>query len=46
MYTLKPITERVRKMREKYRDTQPEICTSRYRLITEFYMRNPDMTVS
>jgi formate C-acetyltransferase len=44
MYQLKPITERVKKMREKYRDTKPEICTSRYRLITEFYMNNPDMT--
>ncbi|HHX73784.1 MAG TPA: hypothetical protein GX699_02625, partial [Firmicutes bacterium] len=44
MYVLKPITERVQKMRAKYRDTQPEICTSRYRLITEFYMQNPDLT--
>jgi len=44
MYTLKPITGRVRKMREKYRDTKPEICTARYKLITEFYMANPDMT--
>lgn len=44
MYKLKPITERVAKMREKYRTTKPEICTSRYRLITEFYMNNPDMT--
>ena len=44
MYTLKPITERVRQMRTKYRDTKPEFCTSRYRLITEFYMNNPDMT--
>ncbi|MDR0490279.1 MAG: hypothetical protein LBH28_03405, partial [Oscillospiraceae bacterium] len=31
-------------MRAKYRDTQPEICTARYRLITEFYMENPDLT--
>ena len=44
MYTLKPITERVSKMRKKYRETQPEICTARYRLTTEFYMANPDMT--
>lgn len=43
-YTLKPITERVAKMREKYRETQPEICIARYKLITEFYMQNPDMT--
>ncbi|SHI13409.1 formate C-acetyltransferase [Sporobacter termitidis DSM 10068] len=44
MYKLAPVTERVKKMREKYRGTQPEICTSRYRLITEFYMDNPDLT--
>jgi pyruvate formate-lyase/glycerol dehydratase family glycyl radical enzyme len=44
MYQLKPITERVRQMREKYRETKPEICTSRYRLITDFYRNNPDLT--
>ncbi|NLN06954.1 MAG: hypothetical protein GX167_04975, partial [Firmicutes bacterium] len=44
MFKLKPVTERVAKMREKYRNTQPEICTSRYRLVTEFYMQNPDLT--
>jgi formate C-acetyltransferase len=44
MYKLKPVTERVRNLREKYRSTQPEFCTSRYRLITDFYMQNPDMT--
>ena len=44
MYTLSPITSRVRNMREKYRDTTPEICTTRYKLITEFYMNNPDMS--
>ncbi|MCL2366472.1 MAG: hypothetical protein FWC75_05420 [Oscillospiraceae bacterium] len=46
MYTLRPITPRVSKMREKYRETQPEICTARYKLITEFYMANPDITGS
>jgi len=44
MYTLKPISERVAKMRDKYRNTKPEICTARYRLVTEFYMQNPDLT--
>ncbi len=43
MYKLKPITERVEKMRAKYRDTKPEICTSRYRIITKFYMENPQL---
>jgi len=44
MHTWKPVFERVKKMREKYRNTQPEICTSRYRLITEFYMEHPELT--
>jgi len=44
MYTLKPITQRVSKMREKYRGTQPEICTARYRLITEFYMAHASLS--
>lgn len=44
MYQLAPITDRVKRMRELYRTTKPEICLSRYRLITEFYMENPAMT--
>ena len=43
MYVLKPITERVKKMRDKYRSTAPEVCTARYRIITDFYMQNPQM---
>ena len=43
MYKLDPITPRVRAMREKYRNTKPEICTARYRLITEFYMQHPEL---
>ncbi len=43
MYKLDPITPRVAAMREKYRSTQPEICTARYRLITEFYMAHPEL---
>jgi len=43
-HVLKPITDRVAKMRERYRTTQPEICIARYRLITEFYQQNPDLT--
>jgi formate C-acetyltransferase len=44
MYNLVSITDRVKAMRERYRNTQPEICTVRYRLVTQFYMDNPDMT--
>ena len=42
-YTVKPISDRVAKMREKYRNTKPEICIARYRIITEFYMNNPQL---
>jgi formate C-acetyltransferase len=31
-------------MRERYRETKPEICTARYRLVTEFYMSRPELT--
>jgi len=44
MYQLKPMTERVEKMRSKYRNTVPKVCTARYRLITEFYQSNPQLT--
>ena len=44
MYELKPITERVRKIRAKYRNTKPEICIARYQLVTEFYKNNPQLT--
>ena len=43
MYKLDQITPRVEAMREKYRSTQPEICTARYRLLTEFYMAHPEL---
>ena len=44
MYTLKPISDRVAKIREKYRTTRPKIDISRYRIVTEFYMENPQIT--
>ena len=44
MYTLKPISGRVAKIREKYRTTRPKIDISRYRIVTEFYMENPQIT--
>ncbi|MDR0916692.1 MAG: hypothetical protein LBN02_05830 [Oscillospiraceae bacterium] len=43
-YTLKPISPRVQAIRERYRDTAPEICTARYRLITEFYTSHPELS--
>ena len=44
MYELKPVTPRVQKMRGKYRNTKPRICTARYRLVTDFYRENPRLT--
>ena len=44
MYELKPISDRVAKMREKYRTTKPRICIERYRLVTEFYQANPQLS--
>ena len=34
-WTLKPVTDRVARMRAAYRDTVPEVCTARYRIITD-----------
>ncbi|MCL2391593.1 MAG: hypothetical protein FWC66_03165 [Oscillospiraceae bacterium] len=41
MFKLSPITDRVSKTREKYREAAPAICLSRYKLITEYYKNNP-----
>ncbi len=43
-WTLKPITERVLRQRALYRDTVPEICIARYKIITEFYMNHPELS--
>lgn len=44
MYKLAPITDRVMKMRSKYRNTKPRICIERYRLVTDFYKANPNLS--
>lgn len=44
MYQNVPITERVKRIRKKYRTTKPKIDLNRYKLVTEFYMENPDIT--
>lgn len=43
MYTLSPVSNRVAKIREKYRTTRPSICSARYRIVTEFYRENPQL---
>ncbi|MDR0813971.1 MAG: hypothetical protein LBO63_08280 [Oscillospiraceae bacterium] len=42
-HTWKPVSDRVEAMRQKYLNTKPEICTSRYKLVTEFYMDHPEL---
>lgn len=44
MYQNVPITGRVEKIRKKYRSTKPKIDLCRYKLVTEFYMNNPNLT--
>jgi pyruvate formate-lyase/glycerol dehydratase family glycyl radical enzyme len=43
MYALSPVTDRVARIREKYRTTRPSICIARYKIITEFYKENPQL---
>ena len=43
MYKKAPITDRVARIRERYRNTTPRIDLNRYRLVTEFYMENPQL---
>ena len=44
MVEWREITPRVAKMRERYRNTVPHLCTARFRLITDFYMNNMELT--
>ncbi|MBQ8974880.1 MAG: hypothetical protein IJ072_04035, partial [Oscillospiraceae bacterium] len=44
MYQKSPVSERVKRIREKCRSTKPSLDISRYRLVTEFYMENPQLT--
>jgi pyruvate formate-lyase/glycerol dehydratase family glycyl radical enzyme len=43
MFTLSPVTDRVARIREKYRTTRPSICIARYKIVTEFYKENPQL---
>ncbi|MCR5173291.1 MAG: hypothetical protein K6C09_01490, partial [Oscillospiraceae bacterium] len=44
MYQKAPMTDRVKRVREKVRSTKPALDINRYRLVTEFYMENPQLT--
>lgn len=43
MYELSSVTDRVSKLREKYRTTRPRICIARYKIVTDFYQENPQL---
>ena len=44
MYKLSPISPRISKLRDRYRSTKPRICIARYKIVTEFYQENPQLT--
>ena len=44
MYQFSPMTERVQRLRERYRSTIPFVDTARYRIVTEFYMQHGEIT--
>ena len=43
MYKFSSVTPRVQRMRALYRDTMPYVDIDRYKLVTEFYMENPQI---
>jgi pyruvate formate-lyase/glycerol dehydratase family glycyl radical enzyme len=43
IYKLSSVSERVAKIREKYRTTRPRICIERYKIVTEFYKETPQL---
>ena len=44
MYIERPVPDRVRAIRERCRTTRPRLDLCRYKLITQFYMENPQLT--
>ena len=44
MYKFGPISDRVQRVREKYRTTTPYVDTTRYRIVTDFYMQHQELT--
>ena len=43
-FTSQPITERIARIRERFRSTKPKVDINRYKIVTEFYQNNPDIT--
>lgn len=44
MFSLEPLSDRVKKVRERYRSATPKLCTARLKIVTEFYQANPQLT--
>ncbi len=40
MYEFSPVTPRVARIRQRYRDTKPKVCIERFKLVTDFYENN------
>jgi len=38
-----PVSDRVARIREKYRTARPSVCIARYKIVTEFYRENPQL---
>ncbi len=43
MYELKPVTDRISRIRKRYRDTKPKVCVERFKIVTDFYEENAAM---
>jgi formate C-acetyltransferase len=43
MFQLKPVTPRVKKLRDKYRDTIPAIDAERTRIVTDYYKKSKNV---
>ena len=41
MYEFRKVSDRVERMRERYRATYPRVCVERARLVTQFYQNTP-----
>ncbi|MGI6218197.1 MAG: pyruvate formate lyase family protein [Coriobacteriales bacterium] len=44
MYQFSPVTDRVAKMRDHYRNSIPNIDLDRYKIVTDFYKNNQNLT--
>ena len=44
MFEFLPISDRVARVRQRYRTTVPKLCTARLRIVTDFYQQNTQLT--